>query len=162
MHARKLTASTDLRRVRPAAGRWRAFRLAIHFIIVGACALASGCGPATIWSAEARSPDGLWLASARTLENSGFGTGAFITEVYLKRTNVSKPQQAILSFWHDPSLPSPQSGATINLIMNWATPTHLEVIYDGHADLGFQVVKYAGIDISVRNLSAKAAIRFPN
>jgi len=40
--------------------------------------------------------------------------------------------------------------------MKWATPTHLEVMYDGRADLGFQVVKYAGIDISVRDLSSKA------
>jgi hypothetical protein len=104
----KMTASTDLLGDRTATGRWAAFRLAISFVIVGACALASGCGPATIWSAQSRSPDGLWLASARTLENSGFGTGAFIAEVFLKRTNVSKPPQAILSFWHDPSLASPQ------------------------------------------------------
>jgi hypothetical protein len=39
--------------------------------------------------------------------------------------------------------------------MKWATPAHLEVMYDGHADIGFQVVKYAGIDISVRNVSAQ-------
>jgi hypothetical protein len=133
-----------------------AVRKAILFIIVGVFALGSGCGPATIWSAEARSPDGLWLASARTLENAGFGTGAYVTDVYLKRTNVSEPQQPILSFWHDPLLASPQSGATINLTMKWTTPTRLEVAYDGHADLGFQVVKYANIEISVRDRSSKA------
>jgi hypothetical protein len=156
MHAHnKLTASADLRRAKRAIGSRCAVRLAICLMIVGACALASSCGPATIWSAEARSPDGLWLASARTLENSGFGTGAFITDVYLKQINVSKPTQTILSFWHDPSLASPQSGATINLRMLWADSTHLEVTYDGHADLSFQVVKCAGIDISVRDVSAK-------
>jgi hypothetical protein len=133
-----------------------AVRKAISLIIVGVFALGSGCDPATIWSAEARSPDGLWLASARTLENSGFGTGAFVTDVYLKRTNVSKPPQPILSFWHDPSLASPQSGATINLTMKWTTPAHLEATYDGHADLGLQVVKYANIEISVRDRSSKA------
>jgi hypothetical protein len=133
-----------------------AVRKAILLIIVGGFTLGSGCDPATIWSAEARSPDELWLASARTLENSGFGTGAYVTDVYLKRTNVSKPPQPILSFWHDPSLASPQSGATINLTMKWTTPTHLEVTYDGHADLGLQVVKYANIEISVRDRSSKA------
>ena len=39
--------------------------------------------------------------------------------------------------------------------MKWATPSHLEVTYDGKADLGLQVVKYSGIDISVRDLSGK-------
>lgn len=133
-----------------------AARKAILLLVVGVFASASGCGPATIWSAEARSPDGSWLARARTLENSGFGTGAFVTDVYLKRTDASKPPQAILSFWHDSSLASPQSGATINLTMGWAAPTHLEVTYEGHADLSFEVVKYADIDISVRDLSSKA------
>ena len=137
---------------KPNAGSCSAIRQAISLMIVGACVLASGCGPKTHWSAEARSPDGLWLASARTVENSGFGTGAVLTNVYLKRTNASKPPEAVLSFWHDSSLAS-QSGATISLTMKWATPKHLEVTYDGHADLGFQVVKYADIDISVRDVS---------
>jgi len=69
---------------------------------------------------------GSWLVSSRTLENAEFGTGAYITDVYLKRTNAPKPPQLILSFWHDPYLASPQSGATINLTMKWATPRHLE------------------------------------
>jgi len=132
-----------------------AVRKAILLFTVGVCALGSGCrGGEKTWSAEARSPDKLWLASAHTVENSGFGTGAVITIVDLKGTNVSNPPETILSFWHDPSLAS-QSGATINLTMKWATPTHLEVTYNGHAELGFQVVKYGGIDISVRDLSGK-------
>jgi hypothetical protein len=39
--------------------------------------------------------------------------------------------------------------------MNWLTPSHLEVTYDGHADLDFQVVKYGRVAISVRDLSGK-------
>jgi hypothetical protein len=31
---------------------------------------------------------------------------------------------------------------------------HLEVTFSGHPDLYFQVVKYAGIEISVRDLSS--------
>jgi hypothetical protein len=132
-------------------------RKAILFIVGAVVALASGCGPAIIWSAEARSPDGSWLASARTLENAGFGTGAYVTEVDLKRPNLSKPSQVILSFWHNPSLPSPQSGATINLTMKWATPTRLEVTYEGQAELSFQAIKCGGIDVSTRDLSNKAS-----
>jgi hypothetical protein len=133
-------------------------RKAILSLIVGVCVAGFGCrgsGSETTWSMEARSPDGKWLATAQTIENSGFGTGATLTVVYLKRTNGSKSPTAILSLWHDPSLPS-QSGNTIHLTMKWATPAHLEVAYDGHADLGYQVVKCGGIDISVRDLSGGA------
>jgi hypothetical protein len=133
-----------------------AARKAILLVIGAVLASGFGCGPPTIWSAETRSPDGSWLLSARTLENAGFGTGAYVTEVYLKPLNVSKPRQVILSFFHDPSLPSPQSGATINLTMKWVTPKHLEVTYEGHADLSFQVVKCGDIDISTRDLSNEA------
>ncbi len=45
------------------------------------------------------------------------------------------------------------AGGTIDLTMKWTTPSHLEVTYDGHASLDFQVVKMGGIDISVRDLS---------
>ena len=47
----------------------------------------------------------------------------------------------------------------MNLKMEWVTPTHLEVAYGpsprpgDHVNLGFQVVKYGGVDISVRDLS---------
>ena len=45
------------------------------------------------------------------------------------------------------------SGIT-NVGMSWLTASHLELTYKGHASLNFQVVKCAGIDISVRNLSS--------
>jgi len=37
--------------------------------------------------------------------------------------------------------------------MKWVDGTHLEVSYKEHPNLDFQVVRYAGIDISVRDLS---------
>jgi len=37
--------------------------------------------------------------------------------------------------------------------MKWLNPSHLEVTYDGKADLNLQVVKLAGTDISLRDLS---------
>src|SRR5580658_7003519 len=48
-----------------------------------------GCvSPAKItWSADARSPDGQWVAVAHTEEISGFGTGAVGTFVDLKPIN---------------------------------------------------------------------------
>jgi hypothetical protein len=127
---------------------------AISLIVIGVCFLGSGCrnGQMT-WSTEVRSPDGNWLASARTVENGGFGTGATQTIVDLKRIKDSKPPETVLAFLHDASSAS-QPGATIHLTMKWDAPSHLDVTYDGHASLDFQVVKYGGIDISVRDLSS--------
>lgn len=134
-------------------GPSRNLRVAI-WLIIGVCILQGCQDVATIWSAEARSPDGKWLASAHTEQHGGPGTAGVETVVELKRTDVSRTPEAVLSLFHDPSLPS-QSGETIHLTMKWVAPSHLEVTYDGHADIGLQVVKYGGIAISVRDLSAK-------
>jgi hypothetical protein len=114
------------------------------------CFLAIGCQDIkTIWSAEAPSPDGHWVATARTIQHFGPGTAGVETNVYLKRTNDSNPPAEVLGFFHDPR----DTSHTIDLTMKWITPSHLEVTYDGRADLSFQVVKFGGLDITVRNLS---------
>ncbi|MDE3169581.1 MAG: hypothetical protein KGL75_05515, partial [Acidobacteriota bacterium] len=71
-----------------------------------------GCsGEDTIWSTQLRSPDGRFVASAETVENSGFGTGLLVTDVYLKGTNVSNSPENILVLVHD----SNYASKTINL-----------------------------------------------
>ena len=126
-------------------------------LIIGVCALASGCqNPVTTWSAEARSPDGSSLASASTLQFSGPGNAGLYTSVYLKRTVFSNPPEEILLF--DENNVSQSEAATLNLGMKWETPSHLSVTYNGHAaTLDFQVVKCEGVDISMRDLSSEAA-----
>jgi hypothetical protein len=120
-------------------------------VVVGVCVLgASGCsGEDTIWAVEVPSPDGRWLATADTVETSGFGTGDIETDVFLKWTKGSKPSEHILGFVHDPK----SASKTINLLMKWVEPTHLEVTYDGHATVDLQVVKYGDVDISLQDLS---------
>jgi len=141
-----------------------AIRKAILLVIIGVCVLGSGCrhNP-TIWTAEVRSPDGLWLAIARTDQEGGFGSAFIGTMVFLKQTNVSQPPVMVLAF--DCEGPAPRAyvldnkanaGGTINLTMKWVSPSHLEVTYNGHATVSFQAVKYAGIAISVRDLSTEA------
>jgi hypothetical protein len=116
---------------------------------------ASGCrGEDTIWTAEAPSPDGRWLASASTVETSGFGTGDIETDVFLKWTKDSKSPEHLLGFVHDPKSVS----KTINLSMKWDSPSHLEVTYDGHATVDLQVVKYGDVDISLRDVSKEPNI----
>jgi hypothetical protein len=120
---------------------------AILFLIIGACVLVPGCNPETVWSAEAVSPDGYWVASARTDRYSGPGNAGLYTTVYLRRARGPKGPTEIL-------LLDQQETGPITLKMNWLTPSHLEVAYTEHQNLDFQAVKCAGIDISVRDLSS--------
>lgn len=159
MHPHKLTATTEPCRanrgiIRDGMVGSRAVRKTISLVVLGICCLGASCGNvATTWSAEARSPDGLWLATARSEQVGGGGAAYNGTSVFLKRINSSQPPTQVLGFSH--------AYATMNLKMEWITPTHLEVSYGpsaragDHVNLGFQVVKYGGIDISVRDLSSE-------
>jgi hypothetical protein len=124
---------------------------AISLITIAVCVLLCGCrdNPTMIWSEESRSLDGLWLARAHTDQYSGPGNAGLYTMVELKRLNGPKKVTEILEFDFQTATPD---RATIK--MNWFTPTHLNVTYGGDANLDFQVVKCAGIDISVQDLSA--------
>src|ERR1700733_14175550 len=116
--------------------RFRSVKHASLLLVLAAFILEAGCSPPTIWfSEEAKSPDGMWIAFARTVENSGFGTGAVVTDVYLKRTTFAASPIAILSLTHDYNLAS-QSGKTIHLTITWQSSNRVEVAYDGHADIG--------------------------
>jgi hypothetical protein len=128
-----------------------------------------GCRPSiddlTVWKTEIQSPDGLWIASARTIQNGGLGSANIATVIYLKSTKNSEPPTEVLAFDCQGPVPRPyvldnvaNAGGTINLTMKWVSPTHLEVTYEGRAgSLEFQVLKIAGIDISVRDLSSEPA-----
>ena len=134
--------------------------LAMMAVIV--CSLLSGCSPPTIWRTELKSPDGAWLAIAHTEQNGGFGSASINTIVALKRIdgtiNSGKPQNVI-----DFDCPGPaahayvmdqaNAGGTIHLVITWLTPSHLQITYDGKANLIFQVARLANLDISVQDTS---------
>jgi hypothetical protein len=42
-----------------------------------------------------------------------------------------------------------------NVEMRWLSPTRLDVAYKGHPDVVFQVVRCAGIDVSIQDLSSR-------
>jgi hypothetical protein len=112
------------------------------------CFLGAGCQDvATTWSADVPSPDGHWLATARSQQWGGPGTAYDATTVYLKQVNGSQDPTEVLLFSHQT--------ATINLKMQWLSPTHLDVTYGPSGKLGdyvsleFQVVRMSGINISV-------------
>lgn len=124
---------------------------AMVLLVVGLCVLGSGCQDvATTWLTEIPSPDGNWLATARSQQWGGPGTAYDATTVFLKPTKGTRPPTQVLVFSHQYE--------TMYLKMDWITPTHLNVTYapsarpNDHVSLDFQVVKYDGVDISVREL----------
>jgi len=127
---------------------------AISLITITICVLLYGCGPTKTWSAESRSPDGQWAAVAESEQWSGPGNAYDETTVYLKPLNGSQPPVQLLGFSHQ--------YPTMNLKMEWVTPTQLHVIYGegtkprDHVNIDFQVVKCAGIDIFLQYLSSSA------
>jgi hypothetical protein len=149
---RYLIVQTNRRGImKPGIGSHSAIGTAIWLLII-ACVLVSGCngGSETIWSAEALSPDATRLASARTIANSGFGTGYIWTAVYLNRVKGSQPPTEILELSDEFETPSDE----ISVGMRWLTRSHLELTYKGHRTLNFRAVKCAGVDIFVRDLSS--------
>lgn len=122
-----------------------------HLVILLVCLAVVGCqDKATIWSAESVSPDGNWRAMAHTDQYGGPGTARVQTIVLLKRTNMTGASIEILEFENDSANPP---GITA-VKMDWLTPSHLQVSFGRQAHLYFQVVKSAGIEISVRDNSS--------
>ncbi len=110
--------------------------------------IACGCrGGETIWGTEARSPDGQWLAVARTDQYSGPGNAALITAVSLKRMKGPKSPIDVLEVF--------QNSRSMDLKLNWLTSKHLEVSYREPVAIEFQAIKAAGIDISLNDVSGR-------
>ncbi|HXZ79440.1 MAG TPA: hypothetical protein VEG30_05875 [Terriglobales bacterium] len=124
-----------------------AARKVMLMLAISVCAALSACSSVvTIWSAEAGSPDGRWVATARTDQYSGPGNAALLTTVHLRRTNGPKDPIEVLLFMQD--------AKSIDLKMTWSTPSHLEVTYKQPAVIDFQAIKCGGVDISVRDVSS--------
>lgn len=109
-----------------------------------------GCRDPVTWAADSHSPDGMWIATAQTIEHRGFGTGGVETTVEIKRSNVKGSPERVLAF--------AEGGPEIDLKMRWDGPAHLVVLYNANpVVLYFQVVKTSGLDISAQNFSANPA-----
>jgi hypothetical protein len=75
------------------------------------------------------------IATARTVENSGFGTGGVSTAVYWNWTTGKQRPSEILEIGDGPHAP----GDTV-VAMKWLSSTHLELAFNARrGSLGFQV-----------------------
>jgi hypothetical protein len=125
--------------------------------------LGTGCSSKdnlTVWRTEALSPDGLWVATADTVQNGGFGSANIDTSVYLRGVKDKTPAVQVLGFSCEGPVPHPyvldnaaNRGGTIGLELLWLDPTHLRVTHNAHPDLYFQAVKFHNVTIGVVDLS---------
>jgi hypothetical protein len=121
---------------------------ALLLLLIGVCVFAGGCehNPVTTWSAEAKSPDGKWVAMVRSEQWSGPGNAFDATTVSLNQAGGTKPPVEIMEFEHN--------SARMDLKMTWMSSTHLDIEYGSNAQVDFQAVKAFGeIEITVRDLS---------
>jgi len=119
--------------------------------------LLMGCHDPTVWKKDVRSPDGAWVAIARTKQWGGFGSAWIETTVSIQKldgtVNRGKPFD-VLSY--------PSSGpiakayvlsienADPDLKMTWATPLHLEIAHRTPIDPDLAVVRFADVTISFK------------
>ncbi len=94
----------------------------ILLLVLVVCSIASGCNESqTIWSTEARSPDGKMIATARAFANGGFGiSGVPAIFVYLNWTTGSQKPIEILCVGNESDT---SSDAAVGL--NWLAESHL-------------------------------------
>lgn len=144
--AKNLKGGVENRITYQSRDRRSALYQAILIFTVSVSVLLSGCSNvATIWSGESPSPDGRWVAQAHTYQYSGPGNAGLETVVFLKHTKGPKePIQVLLLT---------QNARSIDLKMNWLSPSHLEVTYKQPAVIDFQAIKCGGVDISARGFS---------
>ena len=134
--------------VNPFTDNFHARRKALSLFLICICIFVGGCerNPVTTWSAEAKSPDGKWVAMARSEQWSGPGNNFDATTVSLNQAGGTIPPVEILMFDHN--------SAHMDLKMTWMSSTHLDVEYGSNAQINFQAVKAFGqIEITARPLS---------
>jgi hypothetical protein len=95
-----------------------------------------------------KADDGKISATARSVENSGVGIRGGGTTVFLNWTTGSQPAMEIFEIGELPKKPDDRF-----IEMKWLTPRRLELTYRGNPqNVGFQAIKWAGVDISVETL----------
>jgi len=89
------------------------------------------------------------IATAKFVQESGPGTDFASTTVDLNWTYGSQKPTEIFVFSDGPDTPD---GMKVGL--HWRDANNLEITYRGKRPIDFQAVKFAGVTISVRDLSA--------
>ena len=104
---------------------------------------------------DVRSPDGAWIATARTDQWGGFGSAWVQTVVSIRKTNGTVNHGApfdILSYPGGGMIPKAyvpsEENADRNLQIRWTSTRHLEVTHFTVIDPDLMVVRFSDVDIS--------------
>jgi hypothetical protein len=113
--------------------------------VLTASLLASCDDTYTDWTIQVPSPDSAWVATTKSQYGAGPGTAWAGTDVYLGQAH-QRPTE-ILGF----------NERFVHLDIKWLTPSHLEITYQQRAPEdtlkpAYQVVRYAGLDISFKSV----------
>lgn len=129
-------------------------RVLVVIFSVVLCLGTSGCtNSEQTWFAEARSPDGKFVATARTLQPGGWGTGSPPeTSVDLNWTTGSQKPAEIFQFVGDVDQPD---NMKVGLI--WLSPTQLEITYKPKRIIQFQAVRCFDVNISAQEVDGVPA-----
>jgi hypothetical protein len=108
-----------------------------------------------VWKKEFRSPDGAWIATARTEQQGGFGSAWVETMVSIRKAdgtvNRGKPFD-IFSFPGGGRIPKTYVLSDENLDpdlqVRWVSPTLLHISHLSAVDPDLKVVRFANVDIS--------------
>ena len=130
----------------PPSRIWQFVCLALSLLGLSGC---RNINPQIIWSAAVKSPDGRFVASARTYANSGFGVdGVPGTFVYLNWAEGSQKPLEIMEFADE----SGDSNAE-KVVMQWLSGNELEISYTkANQEIEFQAVRFSDVTIRLRAL----------
>lgn len=120
----------------------RAARRAAVVVLSLAGLAACGANPVTIATQSARSPDGAWLAVARTDRYSGPGNAGLFELVALIRLRGRRDTIQVLEL----EAPGPPP---IEIQLGWQSATTLRIVYTQAAAVDLQTIRAAGINIAV-------------
>ena len=129
-------------------------RLAISAVVLGSLLGCQDRDP-TVWKKDLRSPDGAWVATARTRQWGGFGSAWVETTVSIQKidgtVNHGKPFD-VFSYPGGGKIPKTYVLSDENLDpdlqMVWLAPTHLKITHQSAIDPDLAVIRLSNLDIS--------------
>jgi hypothetical protein len=119
--------------------------------------MASGCRGGydpTVWKKDFRSPDGAWVATARTDQWGGFGSAWIETTVSVRKLNGTVNHGKPFDIFSYPGGMVPKTyvlsdeNADQDLQVTWLSPTHLQVDHRSAIDPDLEVIRLTNLDIS--------------
>lgn len=128
----------------------------MRLAILACLALLAGCNnDPTVWQKDIPSPTGTWVATARTEQSGGFGSGWVQTIVSVKKldgtVNHGRPFD-VLSYPGGgrivKSYVLSDANADTDLRVTWLAPTRLQIVHLTPIQPDLEVIRFSDVDIN--------------